>query len=79
MPIKLYGVQKSRKYLRMEDFMLTESISGPELGLVTVTVIEESVHTLPLPANIYFASNGDKHRGNLAFRMLKMGHGDRSR
>ena len=59
--------------------MLTESISGPELGLVTVTVIEESVHTLPLPANIYFASNGDKHRGNLAFRMLKMGHGDRSR
>ena len=55
--------------------MLAESISisGPELGLVTVTVIEEeeSVHTLPLPANIYFASNGDKHRGNLAFRMLK--------
>ena len=51
--------------------MLAESISGPELGMVTVAVIEESVHTLPLPANIYFASNGDKYGGNLAFRMLK--------
>ena len=72
-PVKLYGVQKIKKSLRMEDFMLTESISGPELGLVTVAVIEESVYTLPLPANIYFVSNRDKYGGNLAFRMLKMG------
>ena len=33
-PVKLYGVQKFKKSLRIEDFMLNESISGPELGLV---------------------------------------------
>ena len=71
-PVKLYGVQKSEKSLRIDDFMLNVSISGPELGLVTVAVIEENVHTLPLPANIYYASNEDKYGGNLAFRMLKM-------
>jgi len=38
-----------------------------------VAVLEDHVDTLPLPANIFFSSDGDKYGGNLAFRMLKIG------
>ena len=72
-PVKLYGVRRSRGKLRPEEFMLSESIFGPELGLVTVAVLEDGVNTLPLPSNIYFSRDEDKYGGNLAFRMLKMG------
>ena len=69
-PLKLYGVKKA-----VDDIgeYIHEDIAGPQLGLVTVVVLEENVTSLPMPAHVLFTKSGSRCGGNLAFTMLSKG------
>ena len=69
-PLKLYGVKKAVG--NMEEY-IHEELTGPQLGLVTVVVLEENVTALPMPAHVFYAKNGSNCGGNLAFTMLRKG------
>ena len=73
LPLKLYGVSKTKAKLQMEDFSKAEEISGRKLGLVTVAVLEDGVQTLPLPVQVFYDRDGLKLGENLAFTMLRKG------
>ena len=50
-----------------------EDIIGPQLGSVTIVVLEDNVKALPMPAYVFYAKNGSKCEYNLAFTMLRKG------
>ena len=70
-PIKLYGVMKTNHEISIEDFH--NLTAGPCFGYVTVSVMEEKIATIPLPATVLYTRNGEDNAGNLAFFMLKKG------
>ena len=69
-PLKLYGIKKTVDNI---GEYIHEDITGPQLGSVTVVVLEDNVKALPMPAHVFYDKNGSKCGGNLAFTMLKKG------
>ena len=67
---QLFGANKAVNNIRE---YIHEDIIGPQLGSVTIVVLEDNVKALPMPAYVFYAKNGSKCGRNLAFTMLRKG------